>query len=147
MPDDAFRRNVYLEIQWWLNRESLELIEGIGEAVKYNPGECITSQGEEGNSMYLILEGNVRILRGGQLIAKLDRLRSFGEVSMLIHSRRMATVLADSPVRVLRISRENLERITREKPELAAQVYHLLAESLAQTLFDLGKEAVSESCQ
>jgi CRP-like cAMP-binding protein len=137
-------RNVYLDIVWKNHPDALEFIEGVGEALSFAPGECITAQDEEGTSMYLILEGTVsvrRSMRGSnRLLGRLDRHRSFGEVSLLTGARRMATVTADTPVRVLKIDRDNLDKLAVENPRLALSIYRILAESLALTLQTVGDE-------
>jgi CRP/FNR family transcriptional regulator, cyclic AMP receptor protein len=134
--------NGYLEIEWRLNPEVLEFIEGIGDILTYGQGERIVAQGETGNAMYIILEGSVQVIRdievGQQFLARLGRNRSFGEVALLTHSPRSATVIAETPVRLIRISSENINRLSVENPRIALQIYRILAESLAQSLRQTG---------
>jgi CRP-like cAMP-binding protein len=82
--------NGYLEIEWRLDPEVLEFIEGVGEIQTYGQGERIVTQGESAKAMYLILQGSVQVIRdiavGQQFLAKLERNRSFGEIGLLTHS-------------------------------------------------------------
>jgi CRP-like cAMP-binding protein len=134
--------NGYLEIEWRLDPEVLEFIEGVGEILTYGPGERIVTQGESAKAMYLILQGSVQVIRdiavGQQFLAKLERNRSFGEIGLLTHSPRTATVIAETAVRLIKISSENLNRLSIENPRIALQIYRILAESLAQSLRQTG---------
>jgi CRP-like cAMP-binding protein len=132
----------YLEIAWRLDPEALEFIQGVGETKTYNDGEQIVSQGDPGDAMFIILEGAVRVTRdisvGEQFLAKLEADRSFGEIALLTNSPRTASVTADGPVRVLRISMDNLNRLSVDNPRIAVQIYRILAESLAESLRHTG---------
>jgi len=145
MPIEAewdLNRNGYLEIEWKLDPEALEFIEGVGEVLMFNAEDRIVSQGEHGDAMYLILEGSVQVIRdigvGQQSLAKLERKRSFGEIALLTNSPRNASVVAETPVRLIKISKENLSRLSIENPRIAMQIYRILAESLAQSLRQTG---------
>ena len=107
MPIEAeweINRNGYLEIEWKLAPEALEFIQGVGEIQIFNAGDRIVSQHEQGDAMFLIIEGSVDVIRdigvGQQFLAKLERNRSFGEVALLTNSPRTASVTAQTKVRV-----------------------------------------------
>jgi CRP-like cAMP-binding protein len=145
MPIEAeweINRNGYLEIEWKLGPEALEFIQGVGEIQIFNPGDRIVSQHEHGDAMFLIIEGAVDVIRdigvGQQFLAKLERNRSFGEVALLTNSPRTASVVADTKVRLIKITKENLAHLSAENPRIAMQIYRILAESLAQSLRQTG---------
>jgi CRP-like cAMP-binding protein len=134
--------NGYLEIEWRLDPEALEFMEGVGDILTFGQGERIISQGEAGDAMYLILQGSVQVIRdigvGQQFLATLERSRSFGEIALLTDSPRTASVIAETPVRLIRISNDNINRLSVDNPRIALQIYRILAESLAQTLRETG---------
>jgi CRP-like cAMP-binding protein len=145
MPIEAeweINRNGYLEIEWKLGPEALEFIQGVGEVQIFNAGDRIVSQHEQGDAMFLIIEGSVDVIRdigvGQQFLAKLERNRSFGEVALLTNSPRTASVIAQTKVRVIKITKENLSHLSAENPRIAMQIYRILAESLAQSLRQTG---------
>jgi CRP-like cAMP-binding protein len=145
MPIEAeweINRNGYLEIEWKLGPEALEFIQGVGEIQIFNPGDRIVSQHEQGDAMFLIIEGSVDVIRdigvGQQFLAKLERNRSFGEVALLTNSPRTASVVAETKVRLIKITKENLAHLSTENPRIAMQIYRILAESLAQSLRQTG---------
>src|SRR5262245_3880765 len=145
MPIEAeweINRNGYLEIEWKLGPEALEFIQGVGEIQIFNAGDRIVSQHEHGDAMFLIIEGSVDVIRdigvGQQFLAKLEHNRSFGEVALLTNSPRTASVVAETKVRLIKITKENLARLSAENPRIAMQIYRILAESLAQSLRQTG---------
>jgi len=145
MPIEAeweVNRNGYLEIEWKLRPEALEFIQGVGEIQIFNAGDRIVSQHEQGDAMFLIIEGTVDVIRdigvGQQFLAKLERNRSFGEVALLTNSPRTASVTAQTKVRLIKITKENLAHLSTENPRIAMQIYRILAESLAQSLRQTG---------
>jgi CRP-like cAMP-binding protein len=145
MPIEAeweINRNGYLEIEWKLGPEALEFIQGVGQIQIFKPGDRIVSQHEQGDAMFLIIEGSVDVIRdigvGQQFLAKLESNRSFGEVALLTNSPRTASVVAVTKVRLIKITKENLGRLSIDNPRIAMQIYRILAESLAQSLRQTG---------
>lgn len=124
----------FLDVVWRLHPEALEFIEGLGETVTYQKDDRIFSEGDDGTSMFLILDGSVRIKRRKRVVAILGTHRSFGEVAMLTQSKRSADVFADTEVRVLKITQDNLNHLSQNDPRLALAIFKILAESLAQGL-------------
>jgi sulfate permease, SulP family len=59
-----------------------------------------------------------------------------GEVTLYTDVPRTADVVAEAPSVVLRIGREEIERLEREQPELAAALHRWLATQLAERLTD-----------
>ena len=59
-----------------------------------------------------------------------------GEVALYLGRPRTADVVAETPCVVLRLSREALERLEAEEPNLAAALHRRLAESLAERVSD-----------
>ena len=80
-------------------------------------GTLITRVGEPGNEFYLILDGTVSVdLSVGKPVA-LRPGEFFGEMSLLDGNPRSATVVTDTPVRLLVINRENFSVLRREVPD------------------------------
>ena len=76
-------------------------------------GEIIFNEGDLGDSLYVIAEGSVEILRknpAGQLqaIAALTAPQFFGEMSLIDKEYRSATVRAKTDAKLLQLSNENL---------------------------------------
>ena len=83
----------------------------------------IVKQGDPGDSMYLILEGELRVR---QMIAGKETVlvtllagEFFGDISLFDHGPRSADVVANFNSVLLKISATNLQRMVQEAPELA----------------------------
>ena len=84
----------------------------------YSAGELIFDEGNVGDSMYVIAEGSVEVLRKnpqGELlpIAVLQAPQFFGEMSLIDKEYRSATVRANDGAQLLQLSNENLHIFAR----------------------------------
>jgi CRP-like cAMP-binding protein len=89
----------------------------------YQSGEIIVREGQVGDCMYAIQEGQVAVLReqGGQEVLLMVRGPGefFGEMAIFERQARSATVRALSQARLLTVDKENLLRRITEDPTLA----------------------------
>jgi MFS family permease len=78
----------------------LTVLEGMGERMvprQYAPGELLTRQGDPGDSFYIIAEGAVEVEHDGRVVRTLGRNTAVGEIALLRHIPRTATVRATLP--------------------------------------------------
>ena len=83
--------------------ELLSQISQISRAKDYEHGEIIFNEGDAGDSMFIVLSGEVSIKKGGKFIAKLERGASLGEMALLDHETRSADALAEKESVLLKI--------------------------------------------
>lgn len=104
------------------------------------PGETIVAQGSVGDSLFLLCAGTLRVSAEGEkgraiALATLDEPGIFfGEVSLVDHGPRSATVKAAGEAVVLKVSLEVLERFFMEFEDTQVMVLRNLAKVLAQRL-------------
>jgi len=102
----------------------------------YSPGDIIVAQGDEGDCMYVIQEGEAEVLRDEEGVAVvIDTMKVgdlFGEMAILEHTVRSATVRARSTVRALRIDRRTFLRRIQEDPSLAMSVLNNMCRRVRQ---------------
>ena len=140
-PVDAPAEEAFNTIAERLNRVSIfaplsdEEIEKLANSCTtrvYAPGEAIVKQGEEGNSMFVIIRGSVKVQipeRDFQkTINTLGENDFFGEMSLLTGEPRTANVIAVSESEVLRIDKVGLKPIFESNPALVEAVSELVAE-------------------
>jgi CRP-like cAMP-binding protein len=98
---------------------------------KYNGGEIIVNQGDAGDCMFVIQEGEVEVVRveNGKIIrlAVLGRGDFFGEMSIFEKETRSATVRAMSEVRVITVDKKTFMRRIQEDPSLAFRIFQTMA--------------------
>jgi CRP/FNR family transcriptional regulator, cyclic AMP receptor protein len=71
------------------------------------------------------------VVKDGKRINSLGRGDFFGEIALVHHAPRTATVKATSPVRALVVTERNFKRLLDESPEIQRKVLAALAERLA----------------
>jgi CRP-like cAMP-binding protein len=98
--------------------------------VDFPAGRPIARQGEIGTGFYLILSGAVRVVRDGEVIARLGPGEFFGELSILDGQPRIAQVLADEPTTCLAIASWDFERLLLDEPHLTLAILRGVARRL-----------------
>lgn len=97
----------------------------------YKDGELIVRQGDPGDCLYVIQEGEVEVFRvgdGGETpLAVLGKDEFFGEVPLFERQNRSASVRAKGDVRVLTVDRKTLLRRIQEDPTLAYRILETLS--------------------
>jgi CRP-like cAMP-binding protein len=113
-------------------RHLRELAERTDE-VAYRPGEHVVAEGRLGETLFVVLEGEAQVVRGGRRVAKLVPGDFFGELSAIDGGPRTATVVADTPLVALRLFRRTLMGMLQREPVLAVK----LLEGIARRIRDL----------
>lgn len=110
--------------------ERLERVLASGAERAYEDGERIVGAGDPGEELYVILEGAVRVERGGALVASFAQGDLFGEVAVLDGRPRSADVVADGPTRCLAVPREAIREAIAAEPQVAWELLGVLASRL-----------------
>jgi predicted acylesterase/phospholipase RssA/CRP-like cAMP-binding protein len=101
-------------------------------------GETICRQDEYGDSMYIVVEGRVKVTTGNAsteiVLRFLDRDEHFGEMSVLTGSRRTANVTAVTDARLLRIDRAAFDVLQQREVTFCKTLSSTLALRLASTV-------------
>jgi HEAT repeat protein len=116
-----------------MSLERLHAIERITQESEYVRGEVIMREGEFGDELFCLIEGEVEVLRGAGTpdevhLNWLGPGAYLGEMAVLDGSPRSATVVAATSVRVLVLAGERLRELVQEMPELAFDLLRVLAE-------------------
>jgi CRP-like cAMP-binding protein len=102
---------------------------GLGKV--YEDGEVIARQGEVGDCMYVIQEGQVEVVAEGPerevRLAVLGEADFFGEMAIFEREVRSATVRALGRVRVLTVDQKTFLRRIHEDPSLAYRLVQTMS--------------------
>lgn len=108
----------------------------------YHDGEVICRQGDAGECLYVVQEGQVEVIgedNGREtLLSVAGANELFGEMAVFERETRSATVRARGEVRILTIDKKNFLRRINEDPSLAFK----LVERLSHRVRELSKEVV-----
>jgi len=105
-----------------LSSEVLELIVEQTMSVGFKPGDAVMTEGERGDSMYIIIHGAVSVYKAGELIAELKEGDFFGEMALLGEQVRTATVKIKEQTALLKLSRANIMQLAENNPELKTRL-------------------------
>ena len=93
-------------------------------------GLVLFTEGEPGQSMYVLMEGSAAICVGGEVIEVAPPGSLLGEMALVNSSVRSATVITRSECRVISINRSQFDALVRESPEFARHVMMVMADRL-----------------
>lgn len=97
----------------------LRRLAGAADDVAFRAGEQIVEQGNPGETLYVLMEGQAKVIRDGKIRTRLVPGDFFGEISVLDGGPRTASVVAETPVSALRVFRRTLLEMIGSEPRLA----------------------------
>jgi glucose-6-phosphate 1-dehydrogenase len=93
------------------------------------PGEVVMRKGEVGHDAYVIVRGQVEVVDdAGNVLGTLRDGAVFGELALLTHAPRTATVRAKTPCDLMALDKPSFDRILHDHPQFAARVAQIAKE-------------------
>lgn len=118
-----------------LNDQQLDRFAQFMEVVQVRSLQEVVRQGDPGNGMYMVLEGELRarLMIGGKeaILATIQPGDFFGEISLIDEGPRSADVVANTAATLLKVSKSNFQRLLARAPELAAPFLLALSKTLS----------------
>ncbi len=103
--------------------------------VRVSAGEIVFREGDPGDSLYFVVEGELRIEKQGVKLLSMPPFQCVGEFALIDDEPRSATVVAEQDSRLLRWDREHFKRLSLESTEFAQSVWKLLTHRLREDGF------------
>jgi CRP/FNR family cyclic AMP-dependent transcriptional regulator len=100
------------------------------EALAFTAGQPVFTAGEQGDAMYIVLEGEVDILDGSILLETAGVGSIVGELALIDDSPRSATAVAKTDCRLVAVDRRRFVYMVQETPLFALSVMKVLADRL-----------------
>ncbi len=121
-------------------RELLRVMQAV-EVRAYELDQMVIKEGDRGDELFIVLQGKVRVLRGGEVLTRLGVGEHFGEMALIRSVPRSATVTSEGKSELIAIRRTEFFEILRKEHEIAVkmlwQFLGVLADRLDQTSADL----------
>lgn len=134
-----------------LSDEEIERLANNSLSRIYAPGEAIVRLGQEGNSMFVIIRGSVKVqIPDGdsqKVVGTLAEDDFFGEMSLLTGEPRSANVVAIVETEVLRIDKTGLKPIFEANPSLVESISVMVEERRLSLLSATGENSTEENQQ
>ncbi|HUU01775.1 MAG TPA: cyclic nucleotide-binding domain-containing protein [Myxococcota bacterium] len=96
------------------------------DARQFAPGQQVIKRGESGDSLFVVALGEVRVVlespKGEQEVSLLKPGDFFGEIAMMTHAHRTATVTATGESVLIEFSAADIMPIIEQHPKLKARI-------------------------
>ncbi|WP_150495479.1 cyclic nucleotide-binding domain-containing protein [Roseibium aquae] len=126
-----------------IDETKLRLLAFISDRTRYQKGERLCSQGEEGDSAFIILLGTADVRvdtpEGERTVAQVGENSIVGEIAILCDVPRTATLVAATDMDVLIVSKDDFLKLLKEFPDISLEVMRTLALRLERTTRDLAE--------
>jgi CRP-like cAMP-binding protein len=117
-----------------LTRPQLERIAHTYEEDMFAEGQRVLRKDMSGSGLYVILDGEARVVLGDRELARLGRGEFFGDVSALLDTPPVSDVVAATSLRCLVVPREEVEQFLLERPTVALRMLKVSLQRLAGVL-------------
>lgn len=108
-----------------LSKRQLRGLAKFAKVTDHGSGEVIVQTGDDGDALYLVLEGRARVL--GKSPRQLRPGDFFGELALIDGGKRSATITATAPLRTMKLPRRAFMRALRQDPGIGLAVMEQLA--------------------
>ena len=140
-----------------LTDDELVLVKDITRERLFNKGDMIMHEGEEGDTMYLVVDGIVEVSKSLTMRFGEDDFRKrekvltrfrpedhvvFGEMALIARDTRSATIVAVSDCRLIEIGREGFLGLVEKAPTLGVKVLFKISELLISRLRQSGQDVI-----
>ncbi len=115
-----------------LQADELAVLAAFGEAKRWPNGRCVFSAGEPGQSMFVVLEGEIKLVfDAGARRKTLGPGTFFGELALLLEGEgRSADAVTSAECRLLELTAEGFAHLADAHPRLAVRLLTLSARAL-----------------
>jgi CRP/FNR family transcriptional regulator, cyclic AMP receptor protein len=129
-----------------LSPEELEHVAQVAVPRRFEAGEVVFKEGDEGSTCYVVRSGRARAVRGhpdGRSItlAHFGPGDIFGEMAMLDGERRSATVESIEGTHAIAILSADMHRLLREYPDISVKLVAALGRRLRETNERLARQS------
>jgi CRP-like cAMP-binding protein len=114
-----------------LTRDDLNEVGRLADEVDIPAGKVLMKEGEPGREFYVIVDGTVRIERGGKAIRTMGPGDFFGDIALVVERPRIATVIVETDSRFLVVGHREFHSLMDRFPSIRISVLESIAHRLA----------------
>lgn len=113
---------------------TLDMFRDAKDIETFESGEIIFEQGDPGDFMYVVVEGEVEIILRGEIINTLRPGEIFGEMALIDNRPRSATAKAAAPTKLAPVNRFSFTYYVQNSPFFALDVMEIMARRLREQM-------------
>jgi CRP-like cAMP-binding protein len=110
-----------------LTTQQLMRLANVVNEERFGADDEVYAEGDEGNALYFVLEGEVEAAKGSLLLDRFAAGNFFGELSCLDGVPRPETATARAPSKLLRLDRDDLFTLMEDTPSLGIALSQFLS--------------------
>ena len=122
-----------------LSKRHLKKVAGLTSTVEFDAGDTVIQEGEPGDSFFVAVSGQAKVVSGGKTIHRVIPGDHFGEISLLDGRPRSASVVAETPMSLLMVPRPAFLRLVKNDADLARALLASLARMVRRVDRSLAK--------
>jgi CRP/FNR family cyclic AMP-dependent transcriptional regulator len=130
--DDKIERLKEVPLFEACSQRQLRRVAKIARVFDVAAGTVLTRAGEPGDEFFLLLDGTARVVVSAEKHVPVHPGEFFGEMSLLDGGPRSATVVAETPIRLLVISRRHFSGLLKDVPGLTPTLLVTLSKRVRQ---------------
>jgi CRP/FNR family transcriptional regulator, cyclic AMP receptor protein len=115
-----------------LSPKEREKVARWADTVDLPAGKHLLEEGRLPHEFFVILDGEVEVMHDGEHLATLGPGDFFGEIALIEHGRRTASVVAASPTSLAVMSPIAFDAMRREMPRVAERVEAVIRERMSR---------------
>ena len=108
----------------------LELFGSEPDHISYSADDVIFQEGDYGDHMYVILEGEIDILVADKVMQTVGKGEIIGEMSLVQNNPRSATTVTRTGCKLIPVDRKRFAELVQKSPQFSIYVMRVLAERL-----------------
>jgi CRP-like cAMP-binding protein len=112
--------------------EEVSHVAQIAEEIEYDSEQTIFEEGDVGDSMFIIIDGAVRIHKGDKELAVLSKGKFVGEMALLDQEPRSASVTSTEETTLLEINGEDFYDLMASRMEIMQGIVKILTQRLRE---------------
>ncbi|MEO7572992.1 MAG: cyclic nucleotide-binding domain-containing protein [Acidimicrobiales bacterium] len=116
-----------------MSEAELARVAALGDPVDAEVGALLMDQGDVGRECFLVLEGEAGVFAAGQHVATIGPGTVVGEMALVGHRPRNATVTAQNAMRLLSFNISSFKKLLDEMPVAQKHIYDLLEARARET--------------
>ena len=106
----------------------LDAVARLATEREFGEGETLMSEGDFGHALFLVEDGTADVFTRGEKVGTVGPGDVVGEVAVLASGRRVASVVATSPVRAIALFKRDVWALEGEAPEAARRLRAAIGE-------------------
>ena len=113
-----------------MSETTLDLFRHVKEFDSFTQGQTIFQEGDPGEVMYVVIEGEVDIIARGKVLSPLGPGGVLGEMALIDEQARSATAVAKTDCKLAPINKKRFHFLVQQTPNFALLVMKVMAERI-----------------